>query len=379
MSAPEDRLAELERRNAELALELRELRRLLMPIDQHPPDESPGTVTEPMPTAEAEAETQTGNVSRRHALRTAGAVAAGALVTGVAAAVSTATPAAAAPLGPVTGDPAITATAQPGNGTAISATSVDGRAIWAVSTTGNAFYGQSTNGDAIQTGSVLGVGLAASSQQTYGVTGISNASAGARFDGYTYGAVGSGVLGSFLLTPQGSAPPLEPNTYARGALTMDQNGSFWVCVTGGTPGTWRQLAGADTAGSFHPLSPSRVYDSRAQWPFPGRISTGQRRTVSTADSRDQNGVVITHNIVPNGANAIFANITVVDTALSGWLAANPGGTTTVSASTINWSSDGQILANGVALAINPVNRNLTVIAGGPGSTDFLIDITGYWM
>ena len=57
---------------------------------------------------------------------------------------------------------------------------------------------------------------------------------------------------------------------------------------------------------------------------------------------------------------------------------NPGGDTVEGASTINWSAAGQTLANGVALTLNG-SRQLTVVAGGPGSTNFIIDISGYWL
>jgi len=56
---------------------------------------------------------------------------------------------------------------------------------------------------------------------------------------------------------------------------------------------------------------------------------------------------------------------------------NPGGTTVVSASSINWSAAGQILANGISLTLNS-SREITVIAGGAGSTQFIIDILGYY-
>jgi hypothetical protein len=62
----------------------------------------------------------------------------------------------------------------------------------------------------------------------------------------------------------------------------------------------------------------------------------------------------------------------------GYLTVNPGGVTAVNASTINWGETGETIANGVILTLDNVRR-ITVIAGGPGSTDFLIDITGYWL
>ncbi|MCX6511409.1 MAG: hypothetical protein NT081_11450 [Actinobacteria bacterium] len=109
------------------------------------------------------------------------------------------------------------------------------------------------------------------------------------------------------------------------------------------------------------------------------LSGSQNRTVSVANSYNTSGVLVTSNFVPAGATAVFANVTVVDTVGAGYLAVNPGGTFGVSASTINWSAAGQILAIGVALTLNG-SRQLTVVAGSAaGSTNFIIDITGYWL
>jgi len=363
MTSTDHRLDELERRNAELTTELHSLRSLLERNQQK---------TSAPPTADQ-------TVSRRHALRTAGAVAAGALATTVAVTITSAAPAAAAPLGPVDGNPAITATASPGDGTAISAISASGRAIDAQTTSGTGLNGGANSGIGVAGTSASGTAVSAISLTSIGVRGVSNSDIGGSFTGGPYGLRANGTTSNLLLVPSGASPLSTTTTYEQGAMHADQFGNLWYCTTAGTPGEWRQLAGTNTAGSYHPLTPGRVYDSRAQWPFTGRLNTGQRRTVFTGDKRDQNGNVTTANFVPAGAQAVMANITVVETAYSGWLAANPGGTNTVSASTINWSDNGQILANGIALTLNPTNRNLTVIAGGPGSTDFLIDIFGYWL
>jgi hypothetical protein len=121
-----------------------------------------------------------------------------------------------------------------------------------------------------------------------------------------------------------------------------------------------------------------VYDSRlSTYAQHGVLGSGQRRKLSVGTSYDVNGGSPTANFVPEGATAVFANITVVDTVGSGYLAVNPGGTTVVSASSINWSAAGQILANGISLTLNS-SREITVIAGGAGSTQFIIDILGYY-
>ena len=53
-----------------------------------------------------------------------------------------------------------------------------------------------------------------------------------------------------------------------------------------------------------------------------------------------------------------------------------GQVTEVNAATINWSAAGQVLNNGSITRIG-TDRKVKVFAGG-GSTNFVLDITGYW-
>jgi len=159
------------------------------------------------------------------------------------------------------------------------------------------------------------------------------------------------------------------------------DGDLWFCVVAGTPGTWRKITGPGVAGGFHPLTPGRVYDSRQAAPANGPISAGQNRTISVADRRDallSTGAVVQADFVPAGATAVAANVTITGTLGSGYLVFNPGGNTTVGASTINWKADNQDIANGVILTLD-ASRQLTVVAGGGGSTGFIVDITGYYL
>jgi hypothetical protein len=184
---------------------------------------------------------------------------------------------------------------------------------------------------------------------------------------------------ALLLEPVAAGAPTT-GTWARGAIQPDTAGNLWYCVTAGSPGTWRKLAGANTAGAFHALNPGRVYDSRLPAPAPGTLASGTNRTISVADRRDTgNGSVVEANFVPAGAIAVTANVTITETTGSGFLTVNPGGSTAPNASTINWFGSGQNLANGVTLTLSSATRELTVIAGGGGSTHFIVDISGYYL
>lgn len=182
-------------------------------------------------------------------------------------------------------------------------------------------------------------------------------------------------------TTKRSAPPTRTTAHQRGMLDLDTNYDLWLCVADGTPGTWRKITGPTAAGAFHALTPGRVYDSRTNLPGPATpLTLGANRTVSVAGRRDlTTGEVVQTDFVPAGATAITCNLTVVSTTGAGYLIANPGGVTVVNAATINWSTSGQILNNGVILALN-ASRELTVVAGGSSgsSAHFIIDVTGYY-
>ena len=288
--------------------------------------------------SDSESDSDAGSVSRRHALHTAGVIVAGALAGGIAT-VATAGPAAAT-TNYFVGEPAINA----------------------------ANYSSGRGGDAISATSTNGYGV-------YGYGGIS----GGSFQG-NWGVILNGTDAHIIMNPSGTPPPSSSTIQYAGSIKLDSNSVLWLCIADGTPGVWQQIGGLGVAGAYHAVTPSRVYDSRlSTYPLNGVLSSLQDRTVSVANSYNTSGVLVTSNFVPAGATAVFANVTVVDTVGAGYLAVNPGGTFGVSASTINWSAAGQILANGVALTLNG-SRQLTVVAGpAAGSTNFIIDITGYWL
>jgi hypothetical protein len=281
-----------------------------------------------------------------------------------------------------------------GDGAALLARSDNGTAIRANGVTSSIIANSSgTTSTAIQaTGGSTGVtgtgdldpGSSGTGVLGLGETGVSGWAATGG-NGYGLSAVFSGRASLWLRTTNTffgellkSPPPSRTNEHAAGEVETDSNGDLWYCFAGGTPGSWRKLAGAGTAGSFHAVTPFRVYDSRAPQPAQGQITAGQNRTISVADSRDiTTGVVVTANAVPAGATAIACNLTVVNTANGGFLTVNPGGVVTVGAASVNWSASGQVLNNGIIAAINAATRQVTVVCGA-GTTDFVLDVTGYY-
>lgn len=217
-----------------------------------------------------------------------------------------------------------------------------------------------------------------------GVYGWTNQPGGHAFVGVgaaanTTGALLTGIRANTYLQPSGALAPSRSDAHLTGDLVSDGFGNLWFCVASGTPGTWRKLAGPTTAGSFHALTPGRVYDSRATQPLPGALNSGSTKTISVANRRNTvGGAIVESNFVPAGASAVFCNVTVIPTAGSGYLAVNPGGVTAINASTIHWPSPGHVVDNGIAAKLDG-NRQLTVVAAGGGATHFLIDVMGYYL
>lgn len=170
--------------------------------------------------------------------------------------------------------------------------------------------------------------------------------------------------------------------HTAGELVIDDAFNLWYSVpVAGAQIGWVKLAGRDTAGSFHPLPvPLRAYDSRTgSGPAAsgeGPMTGGQERTldITVGFEGDSPDLV---DAVPQSATAAALNITVVDTVGSGFLAVYAGGLPYPGTSNINWSGAGQITAN-FAIAATSVNGEITVHAGGNGSANVIVDVTGYY-
>lgn len=179
------------------------------------------------------------------------------------------------------------------------------------------------------------------------------------------------------LDPGPGAVPAS-GTWATGSLVMTTSGELWLCAMGGSPGQWRLLGSLAAAGAYVPVTPARVYDSRAPQPSGGaRLLANTDRVISVRDARDlTSGAVITSNVVPAGSKAITVNVTITETTGVGYVSLVPGVALTFNASSINWDRAGQTLANGLTLPIDAA-RNLRAFCRN-GDTHLVIDVTGYF-
>lgn len=86
-----------------------------------------------------------------------------------------------------------------------------------------------------------------------GVLGRNNAGEGGRGVGRTgvyarstssasYGAVCEGGKAQLRLVPRTTAGKPTSGSHAKGELLLDSAATLWICIAGGTPGTWRKVS-----------------------------------------------------------------------------------------------------------------------------------------
>jgi hypothetical protein len=126
-------------------------------------------------------------------------------------------------------------------------------------------------------------------------------------------------------------------------------------------------ASATTGGATVQLvvPPERIADTRSD-------GTGR---ISASDPLD----MFVGGLIGTGVVGALLNITVTETLGAGCVVANDDNAAgTNPTSNINWSADGQTLAN---LALVPAvgTRGVTLTVGGPGSTHAVVDLVGFLM
>ncbi len=136
-------------------------------------------------------------------------------------------------------------------------------------------------------------------------------------------------------------------------------------------------SGADPGTVFHPITPVRAYDSRiTAYSVNGPIPNNSSRVVDISAGHDLiTGAVTLADAVPAGATAITYNLTSDASTTVGFVAITPGNAGTFATSALNLN--GTPLANGGTVAIAG-DRTVKVFVGGGGSTQIIIDVTGYY-
>lgn len=240
-----------------------------------------------------------------------------------------------------------------------------------------------TNAFAGSGAALLGVASGNGNQQI-GIIGWSKKALGTGVIGFTggagaYGGEFFGGLAELRLRPGGNAPTTLSNAHQAGEIYEDQDANLWLCVAAGTPGTWRLLSGPKAAGALTLLpTPVRVYDSRPPGgpaaTNDGPLGGGATRAVNLAAGFV--GATPTP-AVHAGSTGALISLTLDATVGSGFVAIFTGGAAYSGTSNANWFQSGQILAVTTVSAVDAASA-VTVYAGGPGSTQFVIDVIGFY-
>lgn len=219
-----------------------------------------------------------------------------------------------------------------------------------------------------------------------------NVPAGAKAVAYNLTATGMTGSGYLAVSP-GDAPAGGTSTlnYAAAAQTwanaaisgVDDQGQLMVAATGAPTqfivdvvGYFKDsgpipLAGTSGVGVeslFIPLIPTRAYDSR-DLGAGGPLAIGAPRTVN----------VTAGGLVPPDATAVAYTVTQTGTTGRGVLTIGPSGSPMPTVSNINWFETNQTSANSSVVAIQDGKVDVWVQSSSGGSTQFVIDVLGFFL
>jgi hypothetical protein len=189
-----------------------------------------------------------------------------------------------------------------------------------------------------------------------------------------------------FVTLDGSVVGPTPGDHVAGELYVDKDGTLWFTVPAPTtadPTAVRfvKLAGTPSAGSFHAIDPQRVYDSRQPgYTVKGVLAPNTNRVVKVADGRSEDGTTVTvADAVPAGATAVQLNLTAANMTGPNFLSVTAGDKTTTTTSLLNWGPGEIQIANSITVPVD-ADRQIRVYCGNQtGSTDFIVDIFGYYL
>jgi len=242
-----------------------------------------------------------------------------------------------------------------------------------------------------------GSGVSGTSGSGAGVSGTSTSGSGLYGTGGKYGAGLTGTVAPlFLNSSTLSTPYADTNDHLPGELYVDSSNELWYCTVGGSPGTWRKVAGSATAGSFALLSaPTRFIDTRTLAESTSSTGTtppapgGGVRTYIFSGS----GALTPYSSggtppsIPYGATGLVGRLTVLNgqnghSSTSGELKVsnvNPPG---FGSGLIIWGSSpaSQILPFILALdnSSGDAGKMYFVNTSAADDIDLIVDVTGYY-
>lgn len=224
-----------------------------------------------------------------------------------------------------------------------------------------------------------GIDAFASGSTGWGVYGLTDA--GTAVVGESNTGIGLYARRSGRIRQEGlalaGAPTYSPNQFEQ---VRDANGVLWIH---NPAGNWRRVNSlrTDTAdGLGNPFKPLRLADTRnGTGGVTGPVAGGSIKTFTVAPAGTG------ASTIPSDAIAVVGNITAVGWNVSGWLTIFPAGVTydpNADPSTMNFSGGAYAWANSFVVGLGTGvtwGGKVAVYVGtlGGGSTNFILDITGY--
>lgn len=200
--------------------------------------------------------------------------------------------------------------------------------------------------------------------------------------GLGIGLSAAGVRGQVQLTPETPSPLTVAGSDTTGTLYMQAgqdeesfvDGTLWACVDDGAPGTWRKLAGHDTAGALHILpAPRRVYDSR---PGGAPTAVGPKTPLPAGNVARVLDLKAASSGVPAGATGAVVTILLVNaTTGNGNFTIWANGQPKPTANTLVWGGDAGRFAT---QAITAVDSQARVKVDASLQTHIVVDVVGYY-
>jgi hypothetical protein len=283
----------------------------------------------------------------------------------------------------LTGDNTVDATLGPNPTLKVQALNLSGSKL-ATALGSSTLHGavQALGGDAIVGPPPIafeGIDAFASGSTAWGVYGLTDAGTGVVGESNT--GIGLYARRSGRIRQEGlalaGAPTYGPNPYEQ---VRDANGVLWIH---NAAGNWRRVNSLRTDaadGSGNPFKPFRLADTRnGTGLVTGPVAGGSTKVFTVAPSGTG------ASSIPADAIAVVGNLTAVGWNVSGWLTIFPAGVTydpNADPSSMNFSGSAYAWANSFVVGLGTGTTwggKVAVYVGtlGGGSTNFILDITGY--
>jgi hypothetical protein len=188
--------------------------------------------------------------------------------------------------------------------------------------------------------------------------------------------------GYLTVSPTGTARPVVSNlnwtagTTIPNAVTVKVGTGGQIDLFQSGPGSAQVIVDVggyyvdgdvSVAGGYRSLAPARMLDTRAPTGG-GALGDGEIRDLQILGAQ---GVQTTN------VSAVVLNVTVTDTAASGYLTLFPSGTTRPLASNLNWAA-GTTIPNLVTVKVGG-NGKVSIYKFGPSTAQVIVDVAGFFL